>query len=135
MKETLLPIDESNLNPSDDHKTGKKEWGKDWRWKQDGSGELCSKDESEVKYARRQIQIGMKANPVAGRVYIKLVFSKGGVVFEFDSFINQETEVRVLFNRFISYYYFLYCLSSQSSKFFISSIQVCSFALMVKMLP
>ncbi|KAI3737511.1 hypothetical protein L2E82_27515 [Cichorium intybus] len=37
-------IRESNLNPSDDHKTGKKQWGKDWWWKQDGSGELCSKD-------------------------------------------------------------------------------------------
>ncbi|XP_024973085.1 putative receptor-like protein kinase At1g80870 [Cynara cardunculus var. scolymus] len=55
---------ESNLNPSDhcddEHKTGKKQWGKDWWWKQDGSGELCSKD-----YVREWIgsQICPPANP------------------------------------------------------------------------
>ncbi|KAL4559867.1 hypothetical protein LXL04_032013 [Taraxacum kok-saghyz] len=37
-------IREPTMTPSDDRKTGKKQWGKDWWWKQDGSGELCSKD-------------------------------------------------------------------------------------------
>lgn len=38
---------ELNLNSGfvgDDSAAGKKQWGKDWWWKQDGSGELCSKD-------------------------------------------------------------------------------------------
>ncbi|KAI3802600.1 hypothetical protein L1987_30739 [Smallanthus sonchifolius] len=35
-------ITESNSNP--DHKTSKKQWGKDWWWKQDGSGELSTRD-------------------------------------------------------------------------------------------
>ncbi|XP_068652958.1 putative receptor-like protein kinase At1g80870 [Aristolochia californica] len=39
---------ELNLNPSsppgDDLITNSKQWGKDWWWRQDGSGELCSKD-------------------------------------------------------------------------------------------
>lgn len=33
----------SNL-AGDDHMAGSKQWGKDWWWRQDGSGELCSKD-------------------------------------------------------------------------------------------
>ncbi|XP_071686250.1 putative receptor-like protein kinase At1g80870 [Rutidosis leptorrhynchoides] len=37
-------VRERNLIGSDDHKVGKKQWGKDWWWKQEGSGELCSKD-------------------------------------------------------------------------------------------
>ncbi|KAL0463985.1 UNVERIFIED_CONTAM: putative receptor-like protein kinase [Sesamum latifolium] len=32
-------VDDSNSNNS-----GAKQWGKDWWWRQDGSGELCSKD-------------------------------------------------------------------------------------------
>ncbi|KAG9455873.1 hypothetical protein H6P81_000381 [Aristolochia fimbriata] len=39
---------ELNLNPSsppgDDIITNSKQWGKDWWWRQDGSGELCTKD-------------------------------------------------------------------------------------------
>ncbi|XP_068647975.1 putative receptor-like protein kinase At1g80870 [Aristolochia californica] len=39
---------ELNLNPSsspgDDVIANSKQWGKDWWWRQDGSGELCSKD-------------------------------------------------------------------------------------------
>ncbi|XP_010265568.1 PREDICTED: putative receptor-like protein kinase At1g80870 [Nelumbo nucifera] len=38
---------ELNLNTSlqiDDTETSTKQWGKDWWWRQDGSGELCSKD-------------------------------------------------------------------------------------------
>ncbi|KAI4382001.1 hypothetical protein MLD38_008016 [Melastoma candidum] len=30
--------------PYDDDSPGSKQWGKDWWWRQDGSGELCSKD-------------------------------------------------------------------------------------------
>ncbi|KAI3763260.1 hypothetical protein L1987_53714 [Smallanthus sonchifolius] len=50
----------SNFNHADDHKTGKKQWGKDWWWKQDGSGELSTKD-----YVREWIgsQICPSANP------------------------------------------------------------------------
>ncbi|CAH1419034.1 unnamed protein product [Lactuca virosa] len=53
-------IGESNMNPSDDRKNGKKQWGKDWWWKQEGSGELCSKD-----YVREWIgsQTCPSANP------------------------------------------------------------------------
>lgn len=38
---------ELNLNAAfveDENSTGIKQWGKDWWWRQDGSGELCSKD-------------------------------------------------------------------------------------------
>ncbi|KAF9612664.1 hypothetical protein IFM89_003139 [Coptis chinensis] len=38
----LNPSDMST--PVDDPTASKKQWGKDWWWKQDGSGELCSKD-------------------------------------------------------------------------------------------
>ncbi|KAL4587803.1 hypothetical protein LXL04_000677 [Taraxacum kok-saghyz] len=31
-------IREPTMTPSDDRKTGKKQWGKDWWWKQDGTG-------------------------------------------------------------------------------------------------
>ncbi|KAK9066041.1 hypothetical protein SSX86_015443 [Deinandra increscens subsp. villosa] len=53
-------IRESNSNSVDDQKTGKKQWGKDWWWKQDGSGELSTKD-----YVREWIgsQICPSANP------------------------------------------------------------------------
>ncbi|KAL8226108.1 hypothetical protein R6Q57_018665 [Mikania cordata] len=53
-------VRESNSNLADDQKTGKKQWGKDWWWKQDGSGELSSKD-----YVREWIgsQICPSANP------------------------------------------------------------------------
>lgn len=42
------------------HNSGKKQWGKDWWWKQDGSGELCTKD-----YVREWIgsQICPSGNP------------------------------------------------------------------------
>ncbi|XP_042506811.1 putative receptor-like protein kinase At1g80870 [Macadamia integrifolia] len=33
----VVPIDDTTM-------TGTKQWGKDWWWRQDGSGELCSKD-------------------------------------------------------------------------------------------
>ncbi|XP_061351524.1 putative receptor-like protein kinase At1g80870 [Gastrolobium bilobum] len=33
-----------NSSLVDDEKTNGKQWGKDWWWKQDGNGELCSKD-------------------------------------------------------------------------------------------
>nr|XP_043637238.1 putative receptor-like protein kinase At1g80870 [Erigeron canadensis] len=53
-------VKEVNLNGSDYQKTSKKQWGKDWWWKQDGSGELSSKD-----YVREWIgsQICPSANP------------------------------------------------------------------------
>lgn len=34
----------SNACLVDDEKENEKQWGKDWWWRQDGSGELCSKD-------------------------------------------------------------------------------------------
>nr|KYP50436.1 putative LRR receptor-like serine/threonine-protein kinase At1g53420 family [Cajanus cajan] len=37
-----LTVNASSL--VDDEKANGKQWGKDWWWKQDGSGELCSKD-------------------------------------------------------------------------------------------
>ncbi|KAI3773481.1 hypothetical protein L1987_48011 [Smallanthus sonchifolius] len=51
-------ITESNSNP--DHKTSKKQWGKDWWWKQEGSGELSTRD-----YVREWVgsQICPSANP------------------------------------------------------------------------
>ncbi|KAK7262013.1 hypothetical protein RIF29_28341 [Crotalaria pallida] len=33
-----------NASLADDEKANGKQWGKDWWWRQDGSGELCSKD-------------------------------------------------------------------------------------------
>ncbi|KAK1413135.1 hypothetical protein QVD17_34902 [Tagetes erecta] len=49
-----------NSNPVDEQKSCKKQWGKDWWWRQDGSGELSSKD-----YVREWIgsQICPSANP------------------------------------------------------------------------
>ncbi|XP_050234797.1 putative receptor-like protein kinase At1g80870 [Mercurialis annua] len=46
----FLPYDdeldskELKLNDVDESNSGTKQWGKDWWWRQDGSGELCSKD-------------------------------------------------------------------------------------------
>ncbi|CAI9766167.1 unnamed protein product [Fraxinus pennsylvanica] len=46
----ISPSKELNLNAamvrddSDGNNVGGKQWGKDWWWKQDGNGELCSKD-------------------------------------------------------------------------------------------
>lgn len=34
----------SNLVTDEEETASKKQWGKDWWWRQDGSGELCSKD-------------------------------------------------------------------------------------------
>lgn len=47
---SISPSKELNLNAamvrddSDSNNVGAKQWGKDWWWKQDGNGELCSKD-------------------------------------------------------------------------------------------
>ncbi|CAN4088593.1 unnamed protein product [Withania somnifera] len=46
-EEELSNIDrrkEVNLGGGDDKARNIKQWGKDWWWRQDGSGELCSKD-------------------------------------------------------------------------------------------
>ncbi|XVF86331.1 hypothetical protein PTKIN_Ptkin18bG0030900 [Pterospermum kingtungense] len=50
----------SSANLGADEKANMKQWGKDWWWRQDGSGELCSKD-----YVMEWIgsQIGPSSNP------------------------------------------------------------------------
>ncbi|KAF5817088.1 putative protein kinase RLK-Pelle-RLCK-XI family [Helianthus annuus] len=44
VRESNSNANDSNSNPVDGRKSCKKQWGKDWWWKQDGSGELSSKD-------------------------------------------------------------------------------------------
>ncbi|KAL3819132.1 hypothetical protein ACJIZ3_005037 [Penstemon smallii] len=75
---TMVNEEDSNKNNGE-----AKQWGKDWWWKQDGSGELCSKD-----YVKEWIgsQISPSANPDWDEV-------ENGAIQEKPNFDNNSTNL------------------------------------------